>query len=166
VRPAATARRDVTQALDGQERYVRWARRVTAVIEAPRDPTTLAAWARHVAAGARTLQRCCRVVHIPAKRSLDFARMLRAVCLSQRAGIPVLELLSACDERTCHRLIRTGGLDTEWDHCTLEQFFLRQRFLQDLRALAAVRRELDQCLHGEGRIRPCTSSIRRKARSE
>src|SRR5207248_5351434 len=57
----------------------RWAHAVVATVESPEDLRTLKAWGRHIGASPGTLKNWCRIAGLSPRRSLLFARLLRAV---------------------------------------------------------------------------------------
>lgn len=92
--------------------YRRWASLVVRTLDAERDPRTLVEWGRYLGASASTLRSRCAAVGQGAKASLDFARLLRLVAVSQAAGNrwdPAAELAS-CDPRTVQGLLIQAGL--------------------------------------------------------
>ena len=119
----------------------RWARAVAAVVDSPDDPRTLEAWGRMAAAGRGTLRSWCRAAQIPAKASLAFARLLRAIVQSQGASWDPQNTLDIVDQRTLKRLFDRGGLP-DGDARTLppscEHFLSRQRLVSHAAALRAV----------------------------
>lgn len=119
----------------------RWARAVVAVIDSPDDPRTLEAWARVAAAGRGTLRSWCRAAHVPAKASLDFARLLRAVVRSQDTGWDPQNTLDIVDDRTLKRLFQRGGLLDVKPRAlapTCEAFLAGQRLIGHEAALREV----------------------------
>ena len=119
----------------------RWARAVVAVIDSPDDPRTLDAWARVAAAGRGTLRSWCRAAQVPAKASLDFARLLRAVVRSQDTAWDPQNTLDIVDSRTLRRLFERGGLlDVKPQGLppSCESFLARQRLVSHETALQAV----------------------------
>lgn len=127
----------------------RWAGAVVAVIEAPCDPKTLAGWGRAVHASAGTLKNWCRTAGLSGKRSLDFARMLRAVVHGESEGWRPQDSLNAADTRTLRRLLSLGRSTrnplTLPEH--VDDFLGAQGFIEDPRALFELRRAL-QARHG------------------
>lgn len=89
----------------------RWARIVAVVISAAADPHNLNDWARVARLPTRTIERRCGAVGIATKSSLDFARLLRSVCLSLEMSCQA-ELLLDADPRTVRRLARLGLTDS------------------------------------------------------
>lgn len=121
----------------------RWAHAVTAIVDCPFDPKTVAMWAKTIGVSEGALRDWCRVARCRPKSSLDFARLLRAVIQSQQYGWDPFNLLDVANERTMKNLFRRGGLSdllsTELP-LTLSGFLLTQRFVTDsvaLRTLAA-----------------------------
>lgn len=127
----------------------RWASAVVAVIDAPCDPKTLAGWGRAVHASAGTLKNWCRTAGLSGKRSLDFARLLRAVVHGESEGWRPQDSLNAADTRTLRRLLSLGRSTrnplTLPEH--VDDFLGAQGFIEDPRALFELRRAL-QARHG------------------
>lgn len=91
--------------------YERWVFVVLGLVDAGQDPCTLEAWGRQVGASTSTLKSRCAAAGQGAKASLDFARLLRLVVRSNRAGAgwdPAE--LGSCDPRTVCALLGRGGL--------------------------------------------------------
>ena len=127
--------------------YQRWASAIVAVLDAERDPRTLAEWGRHVGASGSTLRARCAAARQGAKASLDFARLLRLVAGSHAVGNgwePPAEL-SSCDPRTVQTLLGQGGLQGFPSGSTPPSvaFFLgHQRLVPEGHALAALKQAL------------------------
>ena len=114
---------------------------MVAVVDSPDDPRTLAAWGRMAAAGRGTLRSWCRAAQVPAKASLDFARLLRAIVQSQGAPWDPQNTLDIVDQRTLKRLFDRGGLpdgDAPTMPPSCEHFLSRQRLVSQAAALRAV----------------------------
>lgn len=91
----------------------RWAQLVVAVSDAESDPATLTQWALQTNMSLGTLRDACRAAGVRGKRSLDLARVLRAVVkLQGHPWIPEC-VLSCHDPRTLRallsRTVRTSG---------------------------------------------------------
>ena len=127
--------------------YQRWVSLIVPVLDAERDPRTLAEWGRQVGASASTLRSRCAAAGQGAKASLDFARLLRLVVRLQAAGDnwdPAAEL-SSCDPRTAQTLLSRGGFRGVLPGSTPPSvtFFLdHQRFVSEGRALADLKQAL------------------------
>ena len=121
----------------------RWARVVARVIDAPSDPKTLQGWGRVVGASPGTLKNWCRMVGLPSKRSLDFARVLRAVVRHEIDGFAPQDSLDVSDRRTLRRLLALAGLNGGSSVLPrVEEFIRAQRFINDQRVLLELRRAL------------------------
>ena len=119
----------------------RWARAVVPVINSPRDPRTIAGWSREVAASPGALKNWCRTIGVSPRRSLVFARLLRAVFLRQEGHRPE-NLLDVVDRRTLDSLLAFAGLDTGEFPVSIDEFLRRQRLISDRQALGEVRRAM------------------------
>ncbi len=119
----------------------RWATAAATVLEESRDPRTLADWARCASAAPGTLRNWCRTARIPAKKSLDFARVLRAMLWQRRRGGCPQDLLDVVDGRTLAGLLRlgatTGPQPTNLPQ-SIEDFLARQCWVQSASAISAV----------------------------
>ena len=75
----------------------RWARVVVPVLDAPEDPRTIKAWSRLLYVSPGALRNWCRTAGITPRRSLVFARLLRAVFLSDGGRHKPENLLDVVD---------------------------------------------------------------------
>lgn len=124
---------------------IRWAECVLPVIQCPRDVRTIALWGRWVGASTGALRNWCRTARIPARKSLVFARLLRAVVLRGRTGQNLENLLDVVDRRTMLGLLRTAGFCDEDDlPSTIDEFLSRQILVNDSDAVSSVRREFSR----------------------
>jgi hypothetical protein len=124
----------------------RWAAVVVPVIDSPRDPKTLRMWARWVAASPGAIRNWCRTANLSAKRSLDFARMLRAVERHRRDRTHLEELLDVVDRRTLVKMCRLGSTRPETSAqlpSSVEDYLRLQRWIDSQTALAAITRLLE-----------------------
>lgn len=90
------------------QRYAvdRWVRAVASASCALNDPRTLNAWARSIAVSTSTLRSWCYMVRLSPRRSLQFARLLRAVRLGLERGWNPEDLLDVVDRRTLSSMCR------------------------------------------------------------
>ena len=119
----------------------RWAQSVIRVLDCPFDPRTVALWAQAIGVSEGTLRDRCRAARCSPKRSLDFARLLRAVVQSQQHGWDPFNLLDIVNERTMKNLMRRGGvadLLSPTAPLTPGGFLLKQHFVTDPTAIEAV----------------------------
>jgi DNA-binding response OmpR family regulator len=91
---------------------VAWARTVASAVHATSDPKHLKSWSKCAGASSATLKNRCVRVGVSAKRSLDLARLLRALAQAQHAGSAVHAYLDA-DPRTLRRLLHDANLDLD-----------------------------------------------------
>lgn len=84
-----------------------WATLVQRALLCPFDPKTLRVWAATAACSTTLVKERCRLVGVSAKRTLDFARLLRALRLSEIENVPMAEFLDIADPRTTRRLFRS-----------------------------------------------------------
>lgn len=118
----------------------RWARAVVAVIEAESDPRTLSGWASYVGMSVGALRNWCHTAKVPPKRSLDFARLLRAVIQHQRQGVRFQDALDVVDRRTLVGLLKLGGIgDAEADGSfDVADYIACQRLVSDTTAILEI----------------------------
>ena len=119
----------------------RWAHAVTAILDCPFDPKTVAMWARTIGVSEGALRDWCRLARCRPKSSLDFARLLRAILQSQQYGWDPFNLLDVANERTMKNLLRRGGLSEVMSSTlpvTPSGFLLMQRFVTDSVALKTL----------------------------
>jgi hypothetical protein len=120
----------------------RWSRLVGALLHSSQDCKNLEQWARTSGVARGTLRAWCRSARLPAARSLDFARMLRAVHRSGLNGWRIEDILDVVDRRTFHRLLQRGAVSflAESTAITPRAFLERQHYIVDARALEYVER--------------------------
>jgi CheY-like chemotaxis protein len=123
----------------------RWARAVAPIVQVPNDPRTLAAWSRIVFVSPGALRNWCRTAGISPRRSLVFARLLRAVWLGEGGTHRLTNLLDIVDQRTVVGLLKLAGLDPDGDFPTdVDTFLRRQTIVRDPDALLEIKRALAQ----------------------
>lgn len=96
------------------------------------DPRTLAALSRVVGVSTGALRMWCLAAREPAKRVIDFVRLLRAVHLTTTFGWRLTDALDIVDNRSLLKLVRRGAL-TQHDvggGLSVEEFLQKQKFLQ------------------------------------
>jgi DNA-binding response OmpR family regulator len=125
----------------------RWAKMVARVIHSNRDLKTLHAWASFIAISHGTLKSWCRTANLSPRRSLVFARLLRAVILQQESGRKFEELLDVIDRRTLNTMLTLGGLCSNGvvspdSMGSIERFLATQCLVRDPHALGEVKRLL------------------------
>lgn len=107
------------------------------------DPSTTDAWGGVVGASGGAIRQWCRSAGVRPKASLDFARVLRAVALSQGRTWELFNLLDVVDARTMKNLFERGGVPhlleanepPEIARYLAEQRFIRGPALDTLTAL-------------------------------
>jgi len=123
----------------------RWARAIVPIMGSPRDPRTIAGWGRWVAASPGALRNWCRTAGITARRSLVFARMLRAASLSEGGRHRPENLLDVVDRRTLTGLLKFAGFKDDDDFPKdIQEFLARQALVRDPDALFEVKRALEE----------------------
>jgi ActR/RegA family two-component response regulator len=119
-----------------------WVEAVSQVIQAPDDPKRLRDWAKIAAAAPGTLRGWCRTVGLPAKSSLDLARVLRAVSWAHRHGCPPSHFLDVGDPRTLKRLLGVAGVGDSPPLPTLDDVLVGQTLIGDPLAIETLRARL------------------------
>lgn len=120
----------------------RWARVLVSVLDAPKDPRTMADWSRLVFVSPGALRNWCRTAGISPRRSLVFARLLRSVALAQRGHRPE-NLLDVVDRRTLNGLLKLAGLSLHAEFPRdIETYLQQQQVVRDADALQEIRRAI------------------------
>lgn len=91
----------------------RWGHAILTVLESPEDVRTVEVWSKLEGRCVTQLRANCRLVGIEAKRSLDFARLLRALLHRERTGWPLQYILDVSDKRTLDDLLLRVGCSSE-----------------------------------------------------
>lgn len=117
----------------------RWAVPVVRLVDAPEDPRTLREWGRTVGMSSGAIRNWCRTAGIPARRSLLFARVLRAVVRRVSSVESPEQLLNIVDRRTLVKVLASSGADGCSLPKDIDTFFERQRFVDNALAVAEVR---------------------------
>jgi ActR/RegA family two-component response regulator len=113
----------------------RWAGVVVPVADLPYDVRTLEEWGRAAGVSVGALRSWCRTANLPARRSLLFARMLRAVIQHKVYAVAPAELLNVVDRRTLVKmLLDSGGTLTDLPP-SVQQFLEQQRIITNADAL-------------------------------
>lgn len=120
----------------------RWSMAIASVLTLPHDPKNLTDWSRIRGVAPETLRSWCRTARLSPKRSLDLARILRAVSQARAQGWSLDRLLNIANHRTLERLLARSGLATATDLPAIEELLHRQRFITDPGALEELRRVL------------------------
>jgi ActR/RegA family two-component response regulator len=107
----------------------RLARLVLRACEAPRDPKTLARFARAAVVGSSTFRELCALCAVRPRAACDLGRVLRAISLSMPDHSPITSRFSAGDRRTAVGLMRRAGLDPDARPIELHAFLQRQRLV-------------------------------------
>lgn len=124
----------------------RWSRALVPLTATPEDPRTLQHWARWTGVSPGALRAWCRAVGVSPRRSLVFARLLRAVCLRDNGRYTLENLLNVVDQRTLVGLLRFAGFRNVREFpSTVSDFLQRQTLIRDAAALAEITRALGQC---------------------
>jgi CheY-like chemotaxis protein len=144
--PEADRVSSATDAEDGRVAHAaaRWAQLVVRVADSSRDTPTIAAWGRFVAASPGAVRNWCHTAGIPARRSLVFARLLRAVTLNRDGRTKLENLLDSVDRRTVSSLVRYAGLATAGFPRSTDEYLRRQTLVADFDVLRELRRALDE----------------------
>lgn len=124
----------------------RWARALAPVITSTKDPRTVSGWSRLAFVSPGALRNWCRTAGVSARRSLVFARLLRAAFLSQGGRHRPEDLLDVVDRRTYVGLLKFAGLAPEQPFpASPEEFLQQQMLVRDADRLTEIRRALAEC---------------------
>ena len=119
----------------------RWAAVVLRAIDSQTDARTLHEWGRSVGASTGALRNWCRTAGLSARRSLQFARMLRAVVrqAEHHTPMPPEHLLNIVDRRTLVKLLRASGGTQDRLPPSVNDFLERQQLIESPEAVAEIR---------------------------
>lgn len=118
---------------------LRWANAIMPVVEAPRDSPTIAAWSRVAFASSGALRNWCHTAGISPRRSLVFARLLRAVLLQREGLHDLTNVLDVVDMRTITGLLRFAGFESpDALPATVSDYITRQTLVGDSAAIIAL----------------------------
>lgn len=120
---------------------LRWARAVHGILYCSFDPTTIDAWGRVIGASGSVIRQWCRSAGFRPKASLDFARVLRAVVLSQGRRWEIYNLLNVVDDRTMRKLFARAGmpeLASRPEPPVTSVYLAEQQFVRSPQALPAI----------------------------
>ena len=125
----------------------RWAELMLAAVRAPEDPATLGKWARLSCLSISTLRARCYAAGVSPKKSLDFARLLRALAHAPVERCTPTDLLDTKDLRTARAILKRAGLSRPqggdgWP--TTTGFLDRQALVTSPGAIAVLRRRLER----------------------
>jgi ActR/RegA family two-component response regulator len=120
----------------------RWANLVVRAVGLPDDPKTLQLWGRSIGVSQGALRNWCHTAGLSARKSLLFARGLRAVIKHQETGYTPENLLNVVDRRTLTKLLLAAGGTPSNLPEAVGEFLDRQRLIDNHDALAQVRARL------------------------
>jgi CheY-like chemotaxis protein len=135
----------IDDGMDDHEAHAaaRWARVLVPILDSPKDPRTISGWSRLAFVSPGALRNWCRMAGISPRRSLVFARLLRAVLLAHGGRHKPENLLDVVDRRTLVGLLRLAGLNPQHDFPQdVDAFLQRQALIRDPDALFEIRRAL------------------------
>ncbi len=119
-----------------------WVTAMSQAIDAPDDTKTVSAWAAIRGVAPDTLRGWCRTAGLSPKRSLDLARLLRAVYLARRRSCAAGRFLSVADHHTLERLLKAGGLAHTASLLALDEVLSLQTLITDSEAVDELRKTL------------------------
>lgn len=120
----------------------RWADAVVRFMTSSRDAKTLAAFGRFVGVSTGAFRNWCRTARLSSRKSLQFARALRAVCLRHPDDcVRPQRFLDIVDLRTLSKFLIASGGTADRLPPTLDEFLIRQK-LVGVEAVAAIRAAL------------------------
>lgn len=118
----------------------RLARAVASVLDAPKDPRTITNWSQLIATSPGALCTWCRTAGLSPRRSLVFARLLRAVSLGSTGHHKPENLLDVVDRRTIGRLLTFAGLPATTFPSSVDDFLRRQTLIRDAETMSEILR--------------------------
>lgn len=107
----------------------RWANAVYAVTRSAEDPKTFYQWGRLVGASRSTLATWCRASGVSPRQSLQLARLLRALVLTDGQLNLLQQVLDIAEPRTLQRLLDRAGFRPDETHAAVTDFLRRQRLV-------------------------------------
>jgi hypothetical protein len=115
----------------------RWARAVVKVVTSVEDTRTIERWGRLVGASRGTLATWCRSARVSPRRSLDLARLLRALSVTAGDLTELQDAMDIVEPRTMRRLLgRAGLLDAVATRpASMHEFLRHQSLVQQQKAL-------------------------------
>lgn len=120
-----------------------WSRLVILVVMADGDTTTISEWAALSAISTTSLRQRCYVAGVGPRRSLRFARLLRAIRLSQGVPWVAADWLKVADIRTLRAILRWARLPlTSSSTPSLSAFLATQVLIESGPGLVAISRRL------------------------
>jgi hypothetical protein len=128
----------------------RWARAICKVVAARDDPRTLAIWGRLIGVSPGSLATWCRAARVSPRRSLDLARLARALVITRGSLDDLHEVLDIVEPRTMRRLLARAGISCAKlagdvvTRPTLHQFLEQQQLVANRIALEALSDLLSQ----------------------
>ena len=139
------ARRRNTAALGSLERdiqahsLIRWSTIVVGAVSSKSDVTTLREWGRAVGVSVGALRNWCLTAGIPARQSLIFARLLRAIVRQKGGSVPPEYLLNIVDRRTLVKVLVAAGGTRDKLPVNVDEFCSRQKLVANKSAVEHVR---------------------------
>jgi len=119
----------------------RWARLIIRVVTSSTDPSTVEKWGRLVGASRGKLGTWCRASKTSPRRSLELARLLRALVLTNVSGFDLQDVMDVVDPRTLKRMLGRAGFPDGWGRAvalSVRDFVRQQQLVQNERALSAL----------------------------
>jgi hypothetical protein len=124
----------------------RWAHAVVKVVTHAEDTRTVEQWGRLVGASRGTLGTWCRVARVSPRRSLDLARLLRALTVTRGNLLEIHDVMDIVEPRTLQRLLGRAGL-IDASHAQdreLREFLRQQPLVTPQKALDVLERILEE----------------------
>lgn len=116
--------------LSDNSAVARWAELVVAAADAREDPHVLALWARQIHMSVGALRQLCSAAGMAPKRSLDLARLIRAIVWLDGQAWQPEAVLTFRDPRTMRRLFSRIGCGEGTSRLDLEEMLARQTTLE------------------------------------
>lgn len=141
--PQGSVRRTAVSAEPETYAAARLAKALVPIVRSQEDPRTIDAWSQLIFASSGALRNWCRTGGMSPRRSLVFARLLRAVVWSNNGEHRLENLLDVVDRRTLAGLLRYAGLDPNGQlPTTIDEFLSKQTIVRDRDTLSAIRQVL------------------------
>jgi hypothetical protein len=114
----------------------RWASAILKVVISSEDPKTIEHWGRLAGASRGTVITWCRAAHVSPRRSLELARLLRALRLTGGRPADLQDVMDIVEPRTIKRLVARAGISS--DDSNSQDFLTRQTLIRQPKALATL----------------------------
>jgi CheY-like chemotaxis protein len=125
---------------------MRWVRAIVPALQSPTDPKTIRAWSRCAGVSQGSLKTWCNTAGFSTKRSLDLARLLRAIMRRETHGFRPEDSLDIVDRRTLSGMLKLGGVPSGNPAdlpTSINDFLNLQSFVREPNAIRLLRGSLE-----------------------